>query len=49
MQAPAHEQSCSPDSGTTVEQEDTPILLFMCCHPALTHLGDRATLRASVA
>ena len=48
MQAPAHEQVLpSPDSGTTVEQEDTLILLFMCCHPALTRTSAIAlTLRA---
>ena len=48
MQAPAHEQVLpSPDSGTTVEQEDTLILLFMCCHPTLTRTSAIAlTLRA---
>ena len=48
MQAPAHEQVLpSPDSGTTVEQDDTLILLFMCCHPALTRTSAIAlTLRA---
>ena len=48
MQAPAHEQVLpSPDSGTAVEQEDTLILLFMCCHPALTRTSAIAlTLRA---
>ena len=48
MQAPAHEQVLpSPDSGTTVEQEDTLILLFMCCHPALTRTSAISlTLRA---
>ena len=25
-----------PDSGVPIEQDDTLILLFMCCHPALT-------------
>ena len=48
LQAPAHEQVLpSPDSGTTVEQDDTLILLFMCCHPALTRPSAIAlTLRA---
>ena len=48
MQAPAHEQVLpAPDSGTAVEQDDTLILLFMCCHPALTRTSAIAlTLRA---
>jgi RNA polymerase sigma factor (sigma-70 family) len=48
MQAPSHEQVApSPDSGDVVEQDDTLILLFMCCHPALTRPSAIAlTLRA---
>jgi RNA polymerase sigma factor (sigma-70 family) len=55
MQAPAHEQvppslaefGSSFGAGTTVEQEDTLILLFMCCHPALTRTSAISlTLRA---
>jgi RNA polymerase sigma factor (sigma-70 family) len=37
----------APDSGVPVEQDDTLILLFMCCHPALTRSSAIAlTLRA---
>jgi RNA polymerase sigma factor (sigma-70 family) len=48
MQAPADEQIVpAPDSGTALEQDDTLILLFMCCHPALTRPSAIAlTLRA---
>jgi len=36
-----------PDSGVPAEREDTLILLFMCCHPALTRSSAIAlTLRA---
>ena len=36
-----------PDSGVPIEQDDTLILLFMCCHPALTRSSAIAlTLRA---
>ena len=36
-----------PDSGVPTEQDDTLILLFMCCHPALTRSSAIAlTLRA---
>ncbi len=39
---------CSPPtSGVPIEQDDTLILLFMCCHPALTPSSAIAlTLRA---
>jgi RNA polymerase sigma factor (sigma-70 family) len=48
MQAPADEQVApSPDSGLPQDQDDTLILLFMCCHPALTRPSAIAlTLRA---
>ena len=37
----------APDSGVPAEREDTLILLFMCCHPALTRSSAIAlTLRA---
>jgi RNA polymerase sigma factor (sigma-70 family) len=37
----------APDSGVPTEREDTLILLFMCCHPALTRSSAIAlTLRA---
>jgi RNA polymerase sigma factor (sigma-70 family) len=37
----------APDSGASPEQDDTLILLFMCCHPALTRSSAIAlTLRA---
>ena len=37
----------APDSGASPEQDDTLILLFMCCHPALTRPSAIAlTLRA---
>ena len=37
----------APDSGDTVEQEDTLLLLFMSCHPALSNASAIAlTLRA---
>ena len=37
----------APDSGAIVEQDDTLILLFMCCHPSLTQGSAIAlTLRA---
>ncbi len=37
----------APDSGIVAEQDDTLILLFMCCHPALTQASAIAlTLRA---
>ena len=37
----------APDSGDVVEQDDTLLLLFMCCHPALTQASAIAlTLRA---
>jgi len=48
MQAPDDDQVVpSPDSEDVVEQDDTLILLFMCCHPALTQPSAIAlTLRA---
>ncbi|HEX4340895.1 MAG TPA: DUF6596 domain-containing protein [Polyangiaceae bacterium] len=37
----------APDSGQEPEQDDTLLLLFMCCHPALTRSSSIAlTLRA---
>ena len=47
-QAVADEQVLpAPDSGAIVEQDDTLILLFMCCHPSLTQGSAIAlTLRA---
>jgi predicted RNA polymerase sigma factor len=37
----------APDSGIPVDQDDTLLLLFMCCHPALTRPSAIAlTLRA---
>src|SRR5688572_31615426 len=37
MQAPADEQVVQPpDTFSPADQDDTLILLFMCCHPALT-------------
>jgi predicted RNA polymerase sigma factor len=48
MQMPADQQVApAPDSGVAPEQDDTLILLFMCCHPALTRPSAIAlTLRA---
>jgi RNA polymerase sigma factor (sigma-70 family) len=48
MQAPADKQLVPPpDSGLPQDQDDTLILLFMCCHPALTRPSAIAlTLRA---
>jgi RNA polymerase sigma factor (sigma-70 family) len=48
MQSPPDEQlTPSLDSGDGMEQDDTLILLFMCCHPALTRPSAIAlTLRA---
>jgi RNA polymerase sigma factor (sigma-70 family) len=48
MQAPVDEHFVpAPDSGHDGEREDTLILLFMCCHPALTRPSAIAlTLRA---
>ena len=48
MQVPPDEQVApAPDSVMDAEQDDTLILLFMCCHPALTHSSAIAlTLRA---
>ena len=48
MQAPQDEQIVpAPDSGVAPETDDTLILLFMCCHPALTRSSAIAlTLRA---
>jgi RNA polymerase sigma factor (sigma-70 family) len=48
MQVPP-DQRVAPaaDSGDSIEQDDTLILLFMCCHPALTRPSAIAlTLRA---
>ena len=37
----------APDSGVSTEQDDTLVVLFMCCHPALTPASAIAlTLRA---
>ncbi len=48
MQEPADQQvALAPDVGDGPEQDDTLILLFMCCHPALTSPSAIAlTLRA---
>jgi RNA polymerase sigma factor (sigma-70 family) len=47
MQAPADEQVVPAPSDAVMEQDDTMILLFMCCHPALTRPSSIAlTLRA---
>ena len=48
MQVPADEQVAPPaDSGAGMEEDDTLVLLFMCCHPALTRPSAIAlTLRA---
>jgi RNA polymerase sigma factor (sigma-70 family) len=48
MQAPADEQAVPPpDTFSPADQDDTLILLFMCCHPALTRPSAIAlTLRA---
>jgi RNA polymerase sigma factor (sigma-70 family) len=47
MQAPADEQVVPAPSDAVMEQDDTLILLFMCCHPALTRPSSIAlTLRA---
>jgi len=48
MQAPLDQLVApAPDEGAVVEQEDTLLLLFMCCHPALTRPSAIAlTLRA---
>jgi RNA polymerase sigma factor (sigma-70 family) len=45
--ASATEQAVEPDSETGVGEDDTLILIFMCCHPALTSASAIAlTLRA---
>jgi len=48
MQVPADERVApAADSGTESDQDDTLILLFMCCHPSLTRPSAIAlTLRA---
>jgi RNA polymerase sigma factor (sigma-70 family) len=48
MQGPPDEQMApAPDSADATDQDDTPILLFMCCHAALTPPSAIAlTLRA---
>ena len=48
MQAPADDAIVpAPDSDATLHEDDTLILLFMCCHPALTRASAIAlTLRA---
>ncbi len=48
MQAPAEEEIVpAPDSDILPERDDTLVLLFMCCHPALTRPTAIAlTLRA---
>jgi predicted RNA polymerase sigma factor len=48
MQAPSDEAVVPAlDAGAVVEQDDTLVLLFMCCHPALTRPSSIAlTLRA---
>jgi RNA polymerase sigma factor (sigma-70 family) len=43
----AEERTPSPDEGTEASRDDTLLLLFMCCHPALTRPSAIAlTLRA---
>jgi RNA polymerase sigma factor (sigma-70 family) len=48
MQVPADQHVApAPDSGAGTDEDDTLILLFMCCHPALTRPSAIAlTLRA---
>lgn len=47
LETPAEEGLAAPPDETGVEQDDTLILLFMCCHPALTRASAIAlTLRA---
>ncbi len=48
QQVPADEQfAAAPDAETAGDQDDTLLLLFMCCHPALTRPSAIAlTLRA---
>lgn len=48
MQAPSDERIApAPDTGSATGHDDTLILLFMCCHPALTRPSAIAlTLRA---
>ena len=48
MQAPLEERVVpAPDAATATDQDDTLLLLFMCCHPALTRPSAIAlTLRA---
>jgi RNA polymerase sigma factor (sigma-70 family) len=48
MQVPPDQQMApAPDSGAGTDQDDTLILLFMCCHPALARPSAIAlTLRA---
>ena len=48
MQAPLEERVVpAPDAGNATDQDDTLLLLFMCCHPALTRSSAIAlTLRA---
>jgi predicted RNA polymerase sigma factor len=44
---PDQQVAPAPDSGVATERDDTLILLFMCCHPALTRPSAIAlTLRA---
>ena len=46
-QPPDSRSAPAPDSGDEPEQDDTLVLLFMCCHPALTASSAIAlTLRA---
>ena len=48
MRAPLEERVApAPDAATATDQDDTLLLLFMCCHPALTRSSAIAlTLRA---
>ena len=47
MQMPSDQVAPAVDSGEDTDQDDTLILLFMCCHPALTRSSAIAlTLRA---
>ena len=45
--APDEQLAPAPDEDTAIERDDTLVLLFMCCHPALTRSSAIAlTLRA---
>jgi RNA polymerase sigma factor (sigma-70 family) len=47
QEPPDQQMAPSPDAGSPANRDDTLILLFMCCHPALTRASAIAlTLRA---